>query len=395
MLVAIFLGLLLGIIAGVIPGIHINLLALLVMQSLPLLQHYFSILEICIIILSFSTASIFFDHLANIFTGIPDSDNFLSALPGHRLLLEGKGHEAIIYATLGSFFSILLIIILSPVLLLYLPTIYALVKPYTAIALIAISVLLMILEKEKKIRSVAVFLLAGALGLVMLNSSFKEPLFLLFTGAFGVSSLLNTLNEKIRIPQQITTTAEIKIGDLLKMITKIFPLGIFLSLFPAIGPSQISILSSKCTKTKSPQYFLFLSSCISSLNLTLSIFTLYLINKARNGPIVNIGDLLETITPKTLMILLSVTIIIAAISTVLILAGAKKFVSFMAQLNYTKVNKILLAFIVMLTFVITGITGFFGLILCAALGLYTIKQNIPRHHLMGSLIIPVILYLIL
>lgn len=392
MLAPIILGLLLGIISGVIPGLHVNLISLLIIQNILFLQNYFSTLEIAITILTLTFTSLFFGTLAEIFTGIPDESQVSNALPGHQLVLKGLGYEAVFYTTVGKFFAIISLLLLSPLLFIFLPQTYTMVKPYTGYFLIAISLMAIYSHKGIRLKSLALFLFSGTLGILMLNSSFiKEPIFLLFVGSFGITSMLDSLFEKSKIPPQKITSPSIPFKEVIKTAFSITPLGIFFSLFPAIGPSHISIMSGKIVK-KQTDNLLLLSSIISSLNVIASIFTLYLINKARNDPIVNVGAILKTITFQNLLLFITVILVVSTISVLLVLWISKKFLHLMTKINYFLLNSVLLLFLVILTFILTGFQGLLIIIVCTALGLYATHNEISRQHIMGALIIPVMCY---
>ena len=75
-------------------------------------------------------------------------------------------------------------------------------KSYMGWLLILI-VVFMILRSNKKIWSVFVFFLSGALGWIVLNfKSLEQGLLPMLSGLFGVSMLLIALNNKLIIPKQ-------------------------------------------------------------------------------------------------------------------------------------------------------------------------------------------------
>lgn len=101
------LGTALGSLTGLVPGIHVNTLALLLVSVSSLVLPPLSGLAtaaggdagdapllLVSIIVSAAVAHSFLDVLPSIFLGAAEEDTALSTLPGHRLLLEGKGHEA-------------------------------------------------------------------------------------------------------------------------------------------------------------------------------------------------------------------------------------------------------------------------------------------------------------
>src|SRR3989304_1437469 len=105
MIFELFIALLCGVIAGtftgLFPGIHINLIAALLLSSLSALSKYFSPLQLIIFIVAMSITHTFIDFIPSIFLGAPEEDTFLSILPGHQLLREGKGYEAVILTLYG------------------------------------------------------------------------------------------------------------------------------------------------------------------------------------------------------------------------------------------------------------------------------------------------------
>jgi len=94
--ISIFIGFFLGIISGLTPGIHVNNFALVLLALTPLfLDIGFEPFYIAVMILSNSVTQTFVDIIPSIFLGAPEADTALAVLPGHRLLMEGRGSEAV------------------------------------------------------------------------------------------------------------------------------------------------------------------------------------------------------------------------------------------------------------------------------------------------------------
>ena len=92
---AVLVGCCAGIITGLIPGIHINLVSLLLVSVSGYFLGFTSPIVLGVFIISMSVTHTFLDTLPSIFLGAPDADTALAVLPGHRLLLEGRGYEAV------------------------------------------------------------------------------------------------------------------------------------------------------------------------------------------------------------------------------------------------------------------------------------------------------------
>ena len=91
-ILALILGILVGIFTGLIPGLHINLVAMLLFLFSSKLESDLSLI-LASFIVAMSVTHIFLDFIPSIFLGAPTPQTALSILPGHRLLLKGKGYE--------------------------------------------------------------------------------------------------------------------------------------------------------------------------------------------------------------------------------------------------------------------------------------------------------------
>ena len=210
MLIEILIFLLLGIIAGtftgLFPGIHINLVgAALVSLSATL---FFSLnpVFLAVFIISMAMTHTFLDFIPSVFLGCPNTDTSLSVLPGHELLKEGKGCEAIALTAYGGLMAIFMIFLVSALAFLGMKPIYEILKiPYVMASILIIVSFLLIFSEKKKFNSLLVFLLAGILGLLVLNfKTLNQPLLPLLGGLFGASSLILSIKNKVEIPKQET-----------------------------------------------------------------------------------------------------------------------------------------------------------------------------------------------
>ena len=94
--IAVLVGVIGGIFSGLTPGIHTNLLVTLLFSISPFLLAFTSPLIISALIVSMAITHTFLNVLPAVYLGAPDSEGkILSVLPGHRMLLQGKGYEAV------------------------------------------------------------------------------------------------------------------------------------------------------------------------------------------------------------------------------------------------------------------------------------------------------------
>ena len=196
-IIAITLGCLFGIFTGLIPGIHINLISLLVLSMSAYLLNITSPLTISVFIISMAITHTFLDSIPSIFLGAPEGgDNALSVLPGHKMLLEGRGYEAVMLTLIGSFFALILAIVISYPVGILVGSIYPYLQKIMGYILIFASGFLIIRERKSRMWALIIFLLSGVLGLSTLGLvNLKNPLFPLLSGLFGTSTLIVSLSD--------------------------------------------------------------------------------------------------------------------------------------------------------------------------------------------------------
>ncbi|MCK5283376.1 MAG: tripartite tricarboxylate transporter permease [Nanoarchaeota archaeon] len=394
---AIILGCFFGIITGLIPGIHVNLVSILLISVSPALLVYTSPIVLAVFIISLALTHTFLDSIPSIFLGAPDPDMVLSVLPGHKMLLEGKGYEAVKLTVIGSFFCLLVTLMLIPILVPFLPLIYSSIQPYMGYILLAVVIAMILMEKgvKKKFIGMYIFFQAGMLGLLVINMpNLKQPLFPMLSGLFGISTLLLSLGEKVIIPkQEITSTVKVgKVKTLKAIIAGVFS-GSLTGLFPGLGAAQASIIGMVLVgRSIGMHAFLILVGGINTVNFAFSMATFYALEKARNGAIVAVMDMTSKISYPELMIFILSALVAGCVAAFLALSIGKVFSKLISKVNYRFLVFGVISLISVLVFLLTGVMGFLVLIVSIFIGMMPALLNVKRSHNMGCLLLPVILY---
>jgi putative membrane protein len=396
-IIAILIGCIFGIFTGLIPGIHINLVSLLALSFLSYLLEITSPLTISIFIISMAITHTFLDTIPSIFLGAPESDTALSVLPGHKMLLQGRGYEAVMLTLIGSFFSLILTILLIPLIGNIIQLIYPYFEKIMGIILILSSTFLILREKVSKRWALIIFLLSGVLGIATLNlPNLKNSLFPLLSGLFGTSMLVISLSEKVKIPKQKISFPEIRKKELSKTIGSSLIAGGLCSFLPGLGPAQAAIIGSSFYKKITGQNFLILIGGLNTINMVLSFLALYLFNKARNGAIVVVSKIIQELTLNNLILFLGVSLVAGGIAVFLTIKITKIFSKLISKINYHKLVLSIIIFIaVMVFFISSKFIGLLVLVVSTFTGILPAKLGIGRNHLMGCLLVPVILYFLL
>src|SRR3989338_7903949 len=128
LLIAILIGCFFGIITGLTPGVHVNLVAVLLVSLSGYFLGFTSPIVLCTFIVALAVTHTFLDAIPSIFLGAPDADMALNVLPGHRMLLQGMGYEAVKLTVVGSLMALIFTVILIPFALPFVPAIHKLIQ---------------------------------------------------------------------------------------------------------------------------------------------------------------------------------------------------------------------------------------------------------------------------
>ena len=394
-ILALLLGILAGTFTGLAPAIHINLVSVGIIAVSPFLLNFVQPIVLVIFIVAMSITHTFTDFIPSIFLGAPDEDTALSVLPGHKLLLKGRGYDAVIFTLYGSIVAIFIIFLLSPLFMFFLPKIYQYIKIFIPFILIITSSSLILGDKNKRVLAFVVFALSGFLGLATLNLQMKEPLLPLLTGLFGSSSLITSIMKKTKLPKQrITKLKEIKIKlkRFFRVVLASFIASPLCSFLPALGSSQAAIIGAEISGRKMEERgFLLLIGAVNTIVMGLSFVTLYAIQKSRTGSAVAVSKLLENFSLAHLGIIMLAVLITGIIAFFLTIFLAKIFCRTIMKINYNKLSFFILLFIMVVVTIFSGWLGILVFIVSTATGLIAILLGVRRTHLMGCLLIPSII----
>ncbi|MBU1703977.1 MAG: tripartite tricarboxylate transporter permease, partial [Nanoarchaeota archaeon] len=378
--------------------IHVNLVSVLLYTLSGFLLGFANPLSLAVFIIAMSVTHTFLDSIPSIFLGAPDPDMALSVLPGHRLLLDGKGFEAVKLTVIGSLLALIATVGLIPILLPLVPLIYSTVQPFMGYILLFVVVYMILIEKKlvKIVYSVILFILTGVLGLITINwPNLQQPLFPLLSGLFGTSTLLLSIGQTSKLPKQsCSETIKIKKSITFKAISAAVFSGSLTGIFPGLGAAQASIIGMNLVGDIKDYGFMILIGGINTVNFTFSLATLYALEKARNGAVVVVSQLLS-VGRIELVVLLCAGLIAGGVATYLALGISKVAATLITKINYKVLVISIISLITLLTLVLSGIVGLMILIVSTAAGMIAPLVGVKRSHAMGCLMLPVILFFML
>lgn len=386
------LGICIGIFAGLCPGLHPNtfFIILLSISSFIPSDNY----SLIAFIIAVSVADIMSNYIPNIFLSIPNSEVVLNILPGHKLVLQGRGYDALFISLIGAFFTLIISILLFPVLIYILPFLHTLTYPLIHILLIITIFWMCFVEKgiKKKIVCALIYLLSGIWGIVVLNSPLiksQDALFPSLTGMFGLAGLLLSLKENRKIPEQ-KIEENIEIGNLWKIVIIGFLAGFLTGILPGIGQAQAGVMVSTFGKITEKEFLGALAG-IGISNLFFSIVSLYTFRKIRSGAAAAISQISD-FSVKELIFSSFVMLSASSISFLITWFIGKKFLFYIQKVNYALLSKIVIILMIVLVFLFTGFIGLFILFISTCIGILPVLSGVKRTSCMGFLMVTTTLY---
>ena len=392
---AVVIGILAGTFTGLFPGIHINLVAAFLISSLTFFD-FLQPISLAAFIVAMAITHTFIDFIPSVFLGAPEEESFLAVLPGHQLLREGKGFEACVMIFYGALIALPIILIFTFVFVYFLPSFYGIFRTIIPYILIFAS-LYLIFREESFLTSLTVFTFAGILGYLAFNLPVEEPLLPLLTGLFGISGLLISVKNKVSIPKQkIIPVRKIKLKrkNFLKASFASFIVAPFCSFLPGIGSGHASVIASEILgkSANDKKTFLFLVGAVNVIVMALSFVTLYAIGRTRSGAAAAVGKIIGEMKVFDLISIILIIFISGIVSFFIGIFLAERFSHWITKINYTKLSYFVIGLLIFVNLLLSNLSGLFVLIVSSTLGVYAILSGARRINLMGSLIIPTVVF---
>jgi putative membrane protein len=388
-LFAFAIGSALGIVAGLLPGLHPNNFLWVAGPLAAVL----SPLPAAVAMVTSGIVNAVVSFIPAILLGAPESADVLSVLPGHKLLMEGRGLEAIKAAVSGAFWSSVLAVVALPVFALFIPAVYRAVRPQMHWILSAAALFLILTEEDWKSRGKAlfIFLLSGLLGYLVLDYfTLQEPLLPMLSGLFGLPMLLVSCLQETHFPEMIELKqAKLPRRDLALGVGAGAISGVVAGLLPGLGASGAAALIQGEKTT--PHRFLISLGAIATADVIYSLAALLLINNPRSGIAVAVGELIK-IDATTLALLSAIAVAAALFGAFVSLKLARHALMWLRKVNYRALCAIVVVSIVMLVAVMSGPIGLIISSASLAVGLITNFSGVRRSHAMGCLMLPTILF---
>jgi putative membrane protein len=388
--IATLAGCLLGTCSGLVPGLHANNFALLLAGAAPHVA--VDPLVLGAAMLAAGVVHTFLDIVPSLALGVPDGAMAAAALPGHRLVLRGRGREALRLSALGSGAAVA---IATPLAFPVTAAMRRLAPTLTAwFPVVAAAVLALLLLTEPshsaRIAGLLAFGMATALGAAVLGLSLTGPLAggvlaPLFGGLFGAPVLLDAL-EGGGVPEQADAKLAIPPIDLGISAAAGGLSGAAVGYLPGVSAGVAATVSLPAVPARSDlRGFVVATSGANSSTAIFALFALVALGSPRSGVLVAVDD---AGTPLALTVLLPAVIVAAAVGFVLVgLLGDAAFRT-VSRLDQRRLAAAVLGLLVVLSALFAGLAGIAVFVLATLVGLIAVRIGARRVYLMGVLLGP-------
>lgn len=407
LVIACFIGILIGTITGMVPGIHVNTAGAILFASSTFLLGFLTPEFLCVLMVAMSIAHALIEFVPSMLLGVPQEGTATSILPGHRMVLQGRSKEVIRIVSVGGFGAILVTIAMLPIFAITLPILHDLSKPYTWMILLAASIYLTYRLSgnfRDFLWALLLFILSGILGWIIFQTPISSGITLMctFSGLFGISTILFSLNDSSTIPHQ-NPFYELNLDyNKFKSIFAGGITGAILGFLPGFGPAQGTVIAQAVSGANDNDdddtaNFLLATSGLNISDCLFSLIAIYIIGNPRSGIAVYMSYLIFEMSLNHLAIFIFASLIAVSVSLTLSLKLGDSFSRLMGGVDYRKlsIGVILLQIAILYLFVFYYKAPFFymtlALITSTAMGMLPHYIGIGKSHLMGVLIIPAII----
>jgi len=393
LLSAIAAGVALGTVSGLVPGLHANTLALLLAAgagSVPGPRVY-----VGAAMLAAGVTHTFLDSVPALALGVPDPAMAAGALPSHRLVIEGRGREALRLSALGSGLAVVLAVPLAVPVTLVMARLYPVVVAQLPLVLGAIAALLVLSEPgwDRRAGATASLGASGALGLVTLDASVSsvlpvaDVLVPLFSGLFGAPVLLAAIEGEGVPPQAdaAVTTPRRTVGLLATVGTCC---GAVVGYLPGVSSAVAATLALGVTSARGPRAFVVTTSGVNTATAVFALFALVAIGDPRTGVLVALE---RAGVPVALPALLSAVALAAVAGAVLVPSLGDRYLRTVGRLDPAKLSVAVLLGLVVLSAVFAGPVGVAMFAAATVVGHLPPVTGCRRGTLMGVLLVPLAL----
>ncbi|MDR0523215.1 MAG: tripartite tricarboxylate transporter permease [Candidatus Methanoplasma sp.] len=399
-----------GCLTGLFPGIHVNTLASLALAAYPAAEPLLSSLggpqcaplAASSFLVSAAVTHSFLDFVPSVFLGAPGPDEAMSVLPGHRLLMEGRGMAAVRAAAAGSLIGSAAAVALAvPFRLLMAGGMEGVVSSLTASVVLFTVLATLICGRGLRRAAWAAALMgtSGLLGIACMSGGIPSGgalgegtlLFPLLSGLFGMPALLSPKKGARTPPQRDEPGGPSAAAPGLKGVL----VGCVAGWYPGVTATSGAALASTVSPERSPEGFIALTASIGTVTAVFSLVALSVSGSGRSGVAMAVRDIAgaEALSSDAgwLCAMLACVAVSSAIGYAATIAAGRAMSRMASGADASKANRCAAAIVASLVLLLTGPWGLAVLAVATVVGSVPQAAGVDRVPLAGCLLVPVLL----
>ncbi|AKH97782.1 tripartite tricarboxylate transporter permease [Halanaeroarchaeum sulfurireducens] len=387
-------GIVFGAMSGLTPGLHVNTVAVLMAAVAPEVPAPPHLLGVSMLAAGITHS--FLDVVPTLAIGVPDAAMSVSALPGHRLVMGGRGREALRVSAVGSGSAIAAAAVFGIPLTLFMQSVITTLDESIPYVVGAIAAFLILTERGRlaKVGGLLSLLTSGLLGLGLLDVTAGglapggDTLLPLLSGLFGIPILVHAYGGAGVPPQGGPTVVASPRRTLGWGIVGAIS-GALVAYLPGVSAAVAAALSfSVLPAASGDRAFVATVSGVNTSNTIFAVFALVALDTPRTGVLVAIEN---AALPINLPLVLGGIVLAAAVSFVLVPLVGDVYLTAVGRLDPRRLSVGVGALVVVLVGVFTGPIGVGILLVASVVGMVPNHFGTRRVHLMGVLLVPITL----
>jgi len=390
-LVAIGSGIVLGTASGLTPGIHANTFALGLAAVAPSVPGPPELVGVAM--LAAGTTHTFLDVVPSLALGVPDPAMAASSLPGHRLVIAGRGREALRLSALGSGLAVAFAVPLAVPVTLGMEQLYPTLSAHLSPVLALVGLALVASESGRRARVGGALALTGSglLGSATLDLSTAGVLSVgsmlmpLFAGLFGAPVLIESIGGS-GVPQQGDRTVALSLRGVLAVALVGTVAGAIVGYVPGVTAAIAATGTLAALSGSGPREFVVATSGVNTATAVFALFALVALGTPRTGVLVA----LDSVGAASLGLLVLSTAFAAMAGFVLVPLLGDRYLSVVGELDPTRLAVAVLCLLVVLSGLFAGFVGIGAFATATVIGLVPGYFGARRANLMGVLLVPLV-----
>jgi putative membrane protein len=387
-------GVALGTASGLVPGLHANNFALLLAGFAPSVPA--DPLFVGVAMLGAGVVHSFLDIVPALALGVPDAATAVAALPGHRLVIAGRGREAVRLSAVGSGLAVALAVPLAVPITWLMVRWYPTLRAHLPLLLGGVVALLVLTESSRRaaVGGLVAFLASAALGFATLDADPAAPLSTggvlapLFAGLFGVPVLVDALGGE-GVPPQADPRIAMRARDLGTSAGAGSLAGAVVGYVPGVSAAIAAVAAMPAVpRASADRGFVVATSGASTANTIFALFALVALGTPRTGVTVAID---RAGVPFALPMLVVAAATAACFGFALVVLVGDPYLRIVGNADYTRLSVGVLGLLALVSYAFAGAFGVGVLLVAGALGLVPPRVGARRVHLMGVLIGPLMI----